>query len=127
MASNRYPIGDAVVVTCKVNEKGEWLATYPGFVAIAMAESDALIKLAAEVEGASKRIAMLATEIVHGVTTKYKVGERLILTCDCDLGRVGQTASVLSIDERYMALRFDDGSTINTGADYRFITRLGGK
>jgi hypothetical protein len=57
-----YRIGDAIVVTQRL-DGGTWLATYPGFMAHGAAESDALVALAAEVEGASKRIRLQAIEV----------------------------------------------------------------
>jgi hypothetical protein len=57
-----YRIGDAIVVTQRLAD-GTWLATYPGFMVHGAAESDALVALAAEVEGASKRIRLQAIEV----------------------------------------------------------------
>lgn len=58
-----YRIGDAIVVTQHLDD-GTWLATYPGFTARGGAESDALVALATEVEGASKRIRLQAIEVL---------------------------------------------------------------
>ena len=57
-----YRIGDALAVT-QLLPDGTWLATFPGFMAFGAAESDALSALAAEVEGASKRLRIQAIEV----------------------------------------------------------------
>lgn len=126
MASNRYPVGDAVVVTCKINEH-EWLATFPGFVATAMAESDALVKLAADIEGASKRVRGLAIELAHGYVneaTRFMVGSIVELTRDCELGHNGERGRVIRIDGPYMTVEFLDRSPVNTGRDYKFMREV---
>ena len=57
-----YRIGDAIAVT-RLLPDGTWLATFPGFTGFGAAESDALVALAAEVEGASKRLRLQAIEV----------------------------------------------------------------
>jgi hypothetical protein len=57
-----YRIGNAIAVTQRLAD-GTWIATFPGFAAQAAAESDALSALAAEVEGASKRLRLQAIEV----------------------------------------------------------------
>jgi hypothetical protein len=57
-----YRIGDAIAVTQRFGD-GIWLATFPGFTGFGAAESDALIALAAEVEGAAKRLRLQAVEV----------------------------------------------------------------
>jgi hypothetical protein len=57
-----YRIGDAIAVTQRFGD-GIWLATFPGFTGFGAAESDALIALAAEVEGAAKRLRLQAIEV----------------------------------------------------------------
>ena len=57
-----YRIGDAIAVT-QLLPDGTWLATFPGFTGFGAAESDALVALAAEVEGASKRLRLQAIEV----------------------------------------------------------------
>jgi hypothetical protein len=59
-----YRIGNAIAVTQRLSD-GSWLATFPGFTGAGSAESDALITLAAEVEGASKRLRLQAVEVAH--------------------------------------------------------------
>lgn len=56
-----YRIGDAVAVTQRLDD-GQWLATFPGFIGFGAAESDALHDLAANVEGAAKRLHLVAIE-----------------------------------------------------------------
>jgi hypothetical protein len=62
LASRRYRIGDVIAVTQRLDD-GSWLATFPGFTGFGLAESDALIALAAEVEGASKCLRLQAIEV----------------------------------------------------------------
>ncbi len=57
-----YRIGDAIAVTQRLAD-GTWLATFPGFTGFGAAESDALSALAAEVEGAAKRLRIQAIEV----------------------------------------------------------------
>ena len=57
-----YRIGNAIAVTQRLSD-GTWLATFPGFTGTGAAESDALVALAAEVEGASKRLRLQAIEV----------------------------------------------------------------
>lgn len=57
-----YRIGNAIAVTQRLND-GSWIATFPGFVGYGAAESDALVNLAADVEGAAKRLRLQAIEI----------------------------------------------------------------
>jgi len=57
-----YRIGDAIAVT-QLLPDGTWLATFPGFTGFGAAESDALVALAAEVEGASKRLRLQAIAV----------------------------------------------------------------
>ena len=57
-----YRIGDAIAVTQHLGD-GTWIATFPGFVGHGAAEADALVALAAEVEGASKRLRLQAIEV----------------------------------------------------------------
>jgi len=62
-----YRIGDAIAVT-QLLPDGTWLATFPGFTGFGAAESDALCALAAEVEGASKRLRLRAIEVAAAKT-----------------------------------------------------------
>lgn len=57
-----YRIGDAIAVTQRLDD-GTWLATFPGLTGFGAAESDALIALATEVEGAAKRLRLQAIEV----------------------------------------------------------------
>lgn len=57
-----YRIGDAIVVTQRLDDN-TWIATFPGFMGRGAVEGDALYALAAEVEGASKRIRIQAIEV----------------------------------------------------------------
>jgi hypothetical protein len=60
--TNTYRIGNAVAVTQCLPD-GTWLATFPGFTGFGAVEEDALDALAAEVEGASKRLRLQAIEV----------------------------------------------------------------
>lgn len=57
-----YRIGNAIAVTQRLDD-GTWIATFPGFTAFGAAESDALIALATEVEGAAKHLRIQAIEV----------------------------------------------------------------
>ena len=57
-----YRIGNAIAVTQRLDD-GTWMATFPGCAAFGAAESDALRALAAEVEGAAKRLHLQAIEV----------------------------------------------------------------
>jgi hypothetical protein len=61
-----YRIGNAIAVTQHLGD-GTWLATFPGFTGTGAAESDALIALANEVEGASKRLRLQAVEVASQI------------------------------------------------------------
>lgn len=63
-----YRIGDAIVVTQRLPD-GTWLATFPGFAGFGAAEGDALVALANEVEGASKRLRLQAIEVAGSSIT----------------------------------------------------------
>lgn len=62
-----YRIGDAITVTQRLDD-GTWIATFPGFTAFGAAESDAIVALAAEVEGAVKRLRIQAIEVSSPVS-----------------------------------------------------------
>ena len=74
-----YRIGDAIAVT-QLLPDGTWLATFPGFTGFGAAESDALVALAAEVEGAAKRLRLQAIEVADRTTAPSEPAAVIIRT-----------------------------------------------
>lgn len=124
-----FSVNNTAQVITQEHHDHSWQATYPGFDARGSTEQLALERLAKAIRAASDDVMRLATRPQAGdkaasSETRWLVGDRLALTIDCEIGSRGDEVEVVAIDHRSMKLRLANQQIINTGADYRYLTRV---
>lgn len=145
LKTNAYSVGDNLnfaktgVITQETgagtpSNHYEWIATFPGFQGHGSTESDALGDLSKRMEYAAERVRSLRigrTPLDRAVNSadsaRFKVGDRLELTCDCELGEGDTIFVVKHVEGSYMTIQLesDPESRIHTGRDYKFLQLAG--
>lgn len=137
LKTNAHTIGDGLnfakahVIT-QETDTHEWIATFPGFMGHSSTETDALSDLAKRMEYAAGQVRALRVPLSHTTDSpgscRFKVGDRLELSRDCELGQGDTIFVVETVEGPWMTIQFesDPESRIHTGRDYKFL-RLAGQ
>lgn len=119
------PESDITIHTKKIGDHSGGGSSLIGALDDYIRRNEDLVKLAREC------LAVLNKEAVKQARSpkaKRFVGERVVLTRDCEIGQSGEHAMVTEIDGIYMTLdfifRITGDRIVKTGADYKFLRNV---